>query len=63
MNTTLTRWVNEITGLRLDRGMFTSMLAKAHTLYEANGHIFEDEFEALSALGVVPWREPELAAA
>ena len=28
--------------------------AKAHVLYEANVHIFEDELDALAALGAVP---------
>jgi len=54
MSTTMTRWVNTITGERLDRATLDAMQAKAHTVYEANTHIFEDEFEALTALGAVP---------
>ena len=60
MSTTMTRWVNTITGERLDRATLDAMQAKAqtfceaNTFYEANTHIFEDEFEALTALGAVP---------
>jgi hypothetical protein len=51
---TMTLWVNEITGERLDRDTLAALRAKAHRAYEANTHIFEDEFDALTALGVVP---------
>ena len=54
MSTTMTRWVNTITGERLDRVTLDAMQVKAHTFYKANTHIFEDEFEALTALGAVP---------
>ena len=47
MSTTMTRWVNTITGERLDRATLDAMQAKAHTFYEANTHIFEDEFLSL----------------
>lgn len=51
---TMTQWVNTITGEQLDRGALAELQAKAHRTYEVNGHIFEDEAEALTALGVVP---------
>ena len=47
-------WANEITGERLDRAQLDAWLQRARQLYEANTHIFEDESEALGALGVVP---------
>ena len=49
-----TMWSNTITGERLDRGELTRYQLHAHRLYEANQHIFEDELDALAALGVVP---------
>jgi hypothetical protein len=51
-----TQWVNTITGERLDQAAFAALRTKAHRAYEANTHIFEDEFEALAAFGVVPVR-------
>jgi len=51
---TMTLWVNAITGERLDRDTLTALQVRAHRAYEANTHIFEDEFDALTALGVVP---------
>ena len=65
MSNSLTFWVNTITGERLDRLTLDGMRCKAHDLYEANTHIFEDELEALNALGAVPMLqlESELAAA
>jgi hypothetical protein len=65
MSNSLTLWVNTITGERLDRLTLDGMRDKAHALYEANTHIFEDELEALNALGAVPMLqlESELAAA
>ncbi len=65
MYNSLTLWVNTITGERLDRITLDGMRDKAHDLYEANTHIFEDELEALNALGAVPLLqlEVELAAA
>jgi hypothetical protein len=50
----ITFWVNTITGERLDRDALNDVRQKAHRAYEANLHIFEDEHEALIALGVVP---------
>ena len=65
MSNSLTLWVNTITGERLDRETLDDLLRKAHGLYEANTHIFEDELEALNALGAVPMLqlESELVAA
>ena len=51
---TMTLWVNAITGERLDRATLAALRASARRAYEANTHIFEDEFDALTALGVVP---------
>jgi hypothetical protein len=50
----ITLWVNTITGERLDRDALDDLRHKAHRAYEANSHIFEDEYEALTALGAVP---------
>jgi len=65
MSNTLTLWMNTITGERLDRATLDGMRNKAHDLYAANTHIFEDELEALNALGAVPMLllESQLAAA
>jgi hypothetical protein len=41
-------------GKRLDRDALDDLRHKAHRAYEANSHIFEDEYEALTALGAVP---------
>lgn len=49
----LTSWMNTITGKRLSRTELERMRGRAHRLYEVNGHIFEDELDALNALGVV----------
>ena len=49
-----TMWSNDITGERLDADELARLRAKAHVLYEANVHIFEDELDALAALGAVP---------
>jgi hypothetical protein len=49
-----TGWINEITGERLSSEQLRIVARSAHRLYEANPHIFEDEREALGALGVVP---------
>jgi hypothetical protein len=49
-----TMWCNTITGERLDRQQLEEYKRRAHRLYEANGHIFEDELDALAALGVMP---------
>jgi hypothetical protein len=50
----ITLWVNTITGERLDREALDNLRHKARHAYEANSHIFEDEYEALTALGAVP---------
>jgi hypothetical protein len=50
----LTMWTNSTTGERLDGRQLTELRERAHRLYEANTHIFEDELDALSALGVQP---------
>jgi len=53
MSNALTLWVDTNTGERLDRNALDDLRHKAHELFEANGAIFEDELEALNALGVV----------
>ena len=50
----LSTWVNVITDRRLDVDELQQLRDRAHRLYEANGHIFEDECEALCALGAEP---------
>jgi hypothetical protein len=50
----MTLWVNTITGERLDRDELEVLRVKAHRAYEANSHIFEDEYDALTAFGAVP---------
>jgi hypothetical protein len=47
-------WCNTLTGERLDRVQLQRYKERAHLLYEANRHIFEDELDALAALGVLP---------
>ena len=54
MDATMTLWVNTITGKRLDRDDLDDLRHKAHRAYEANSHIFEDEYDALTTLGAVP---------
>jgi hypothetical protein len=49
----LTQWVDTTTGEQLDRVALAAARARAHRTYEANAHIFEDEAEALTAIGVV----------
>jgi hypothetical protein len=63
MSKVMTMWVNTITGERLDRVALDELRTKAHALYEANTHIFEDELEALNALGGVPMLALAAAAA
>jgi hypothetical protein len=48
----LTMWTDARTGERLDGRQLTELRERAHRLYEANTHIFEDEVDALAALGV-----------
>jgi hypothetical protein len=47
-------WMNSLTGNPLDAAELADLRTKAHAVYEANGHIFEDEADAMTALGVVP---------
>jgi len=54
----LSTWTNDMTGELLDHDKLRQLRDRAHRLYEANTHIFEDEHEALSAMGVVPVLEP-----
>jgi hypothetical protein len=49
-----TFWVNTITDERLGASDLATMRVRAHDLYVANAHIFEDEADALTALGAVP---------
>ncbi|HEY1279851.1 MAG TPA: hypothetical protein VGF22_09285 [Acidimicrobiales bacterium] len=48
----LTMWTDARTGERLDGRQLSELRERAHRLYEANTHIFEDEVDALAALGV-----------
>ena len=48
----LTMWTDARTGERLDGRQLRELRERAHRLYEANTHIFEDEVDALAALGV-----------
>ena len=48
----LTMWTDSTTGKRLDGRELSELRERAHRLYEANTHIFEDELDALAALGV-----------
>jgi hypothetical protein len=50
----LSMWTNAITGQRLEADELRQLRARAHRLYEVNPHIFEDEREALVALGAEP---------
>ena len=49
-----TLWLNVITGEHLEHAALDAFRSKARRAYEANTHIFEDEFEALAAFGIVP---------
>jgi hypothetical protein len=56
--TAKTHWIDIVSGDRLSRTALDDLRRRAHVLYEANTHIFEDERDALGALGVVPmWSE------
>jgi hypothetical protein len=48
-----TMWINERTGRRLNRSELCVLRTRARAVYAANAHIFEDEADALSALGIV----------
>jgi hypothetical protein len=56
----LTMYLDATTGERLGSTELDDLRRRAHVTYEANPHIFEDEYEALEALGAVPF--PELQA-
>ena len=47
-------WFDEIRGLPIDADELQRLRRRAHDLYLRNGHIFEDEADALAALGAVP---------
>jgi hypothetical protein len=49
-------WIDATTGDALDAAALAELRDKAHVVYLANGHIFEDEDDALAALGAVPLR-------
>ena len=48
-----TLWMDTITDRTLDSAELAALRRKAHVVYAANAHIFEDEADALTALGVV----------
>jgi hypothetical protein len=52
--TSRTHWIDVVSGDRLSRPALAELRRKAHLLYQANTHIFEDERDALGALGAVP---------
>jgi hypothetical protein len=49
-----TLWVNAYTGNWLDQSELAALRTKAHAVYAANSHLFEDEADALVALGAMP---------
>jgi hypothetical protein len=54
-NTTArSHWIDAFSGERLSRTQLDELRRKAHVLYAANTHIFEDERDALGALGALP---------
>jgi len=55
----MTMWINDLTGESLDDAGVKRGWRKAKRVYAANTHIFEDEYEALGALGIVPMCGPE----
>ena len=50
----LSLWVDVVSGRRLGRCELRASQERAHRAYEANLHVFEDESDALRALGVMP---------
>ena len=50
----VTQWIDVMTSRRLDHAELDVLHRRARRLYEANTHIFEDEAEALEAMGVRP---------
>ena len=55
----LTLWADCRTGKQLDDAELKVLRLQARRVYEVNTHIFEDEADALTALGVVALRELE----
>jgi hypothetical protein len=52
-----TCWMNSFTGKPFEAAELRDLRTKAHAVYMTNGHIFEDEADALTALGAVPgWK-------
>jgi hypothetical protein len=49
----LTLWMNANSGELLDDVEMRALRIRARALYAMNGHIFEDELDALNALGAV----------
>ena len=47
-------WFDEIRGLPIDAAELQRLRRRAHDIYLRNGHIFDDEADALAALGAVP---------
>jgi hypothetical protein len=56
---TLTRWIDVRTERYLSRTEVADRRRLARDLYEANAHLFEDERDALAALGTVPMSDYE----
>jgi hypothetical protein len=54
----LTMYRDATTGERLGSAELDDLRRRAHATYEVNPHIFEDEYEALEALGVM--RSPDV---
>jgi len=60
----MTLWTSSKTGRTLDDVELKALRLHARRVYDANTHIFEDEADALTALGVVSlaeldvWRSP-----
>jgi hypothetical protein len=51
----LTLWIDASSGERLDHTRLRELRCRARALYAVNVHIFEDEHDALTALGIVPY--------
>jgi hypothetical protein len=50
----LTMWMDVASGKQLEEGEVETLRRRAKVVYAANTQLFEDEFEAFEALGVVP---------
>jgi len=59
----ITAWTDVLTGRHLRRDELSRRHEQARRLYAVNAHIFEDELDALGALGVAPATVEPLAAA